>query len=675
MKLRHIFPLFSALALLAASPAHAETPRLQAGKKSVFERVVSHPNAKIYADPERTKELSTPRTFTSFYVYGDQRDMLRVGVSASKADGWIKKDETTFWPHAVTMEFTDQMGRKPVLFFRDHESLVQLCSSESLPKTVEQYATLFGTPGSHKPADLPVIAAEPTGEEGQVSQNNFYLLPVLDVDAQLADSHGTKLLNVACINPGIQKGPEKEKEDPAKEEGKAAASSDEAAAGLADAMPTGIAFVIDTTRSMKPYIDKAREVVRTMYDRLQKSVAKEKVSFAVVAFRSDVEKSPAIKYNTQVVSDFTSVANRKELEALLSRVEECRASTHAFDEDALSGVKQAVDALSWDKVDARTMILVTDAGPLQGEDSATGMDAETMADYLRTNNIILTTLHIKSPAGRSDHEYAEERYKKLSVLSSGEPSYIAVPAPTTKQGSEVFNRSAKEMADVFCKYVEKQINSEDIAAPQIEPENPSQAPEEKARHLAEIIGYAMHLQFVGDHKETTAPQVVDAWMADCDLSNLVQNEGMAPIRAAEPALLLTKMQLSQLRKQVQEVITTIEDAFLVGKQVDLYDQIISAAAKISVDPTGFSHEPDQALLKKGVLLEVLDGLPYRSPLLNYTHDDWASMSHGELVKTISRLKSLVRRYEEYDRDNTHWESFGSANTNDWVYRVPLSVLP
>jgi len=517
------------------------------------------------------------------------------------------------------------------------------------------------SPNSRKPADLPVIAAEPTGKAGQVSQDNFYLLPVLDVDNQLFDTHGTKLINVACINPGIQKTERKKMPQKARQG--------------SDGMTTGIVFVIDTTKSMKPYIDETREIVRTVYDRLQNSEAKDKVVIAVVAFRSDVKKRPATKYNTFVVSDFTNVDNRETLEKMLAQVEECRASTHAFNEDSLSGVKEAVDALSWHKVDGKSILLVTDAGPLINKDSKTGMDADTMSDYLRTNNIFLTALHIKTPVGRKDHDYAERKYKELARLSNGRSSYIEIPAPTKSQGAAKFKDVASIVAEIYCNNAERQFKKGAMAAPKIEPDDAALSAEEQARRISEAIGYAMHLQFVGDHQKTTAPQVVNAWIADSDLSSLVQHEGMAPVLAAEPTVLLTKMQLSQLRKQIQEVITSIEDAFLTGRQVDLYDQLISAAAKISVDPTGFSHEPNEALLKKGVLMEVLDGLPYRSALLNYTHEDWATLPQGELVKMISRLKSLVRRYEEYDRDNTHWEGFGSANTNEWVYRVPISVLP
>ena len=51
------------------------------------------------------------------------------------------------------------------------------------------------------------------------------------------------------------------------------------------------------------------------------------------------------------------------------------------------------------------------------------------------------------------------------------------------------------------------------------------------------------------------------------------------------------------------------------------------------------------------------------------------MSIGEQTAFINRLKSRLARYEEYDRDRANWESFGQPNAGDWVYRVPLNMLP
>ena len=640
----------------------AEQPLTQEGKTTVFQRVVSHPGAKLYSDASAAQVVGSPRTFTSFYVYARQNDMLRVGVSSTKADGWLRLADSTEWPQAITMVFTDQMGRQPVLFFRSHEAVQEVCTAESIKDTVAQYVELFNTPGARKPADLPVIATEPMEKDGQVSQKNFYHLPLLDIDTQFNDS-GTQLLHVACIDPGV---PGEEKKADAQQEQKS------------DGMTTGIVFVIDTTKSMKPYIDQTREIIRTVYDRLQKSPAKDNVAIAVVAFRSNVEKRPATEYNTRIVSDFATVAERDVLENLLQQVEECTASTHDFNEDSLAGVKEAVDALSWDKVDARTMLLITDAGPLAGSDptSNTGMSPEGMADYLRTNKIFLTAVHVKTPAGRKNHAYAEKCYRELSILSNNRSSYIPINAPTPAEGAKAFNAVGRLIADTYCAIAEKQLKGGAMQKPKTQELSAELSAEEMARRTAETIGYAMQLQFVGDHKGTRAPQVVSAWIADADLTALEENPNAAPVPVVYPAVLLTKLQLSQLRKQLKLIITTAEEAFLQdSEQFNFYEQLMSAAAQMSRDPSSFNKDPGANLAQKGVLLEVLDGLPYKSEVLRLRQQDWLDMSTGERQKFISRLKGLVRRYEEYDRDNTHWEGFGSTNSNEWVYRVPLNMLP
>ncbi len=660
----------SAFALIPSCCIAAEQPLLQEGKKTVWQRVVSHPGAKLYASPQADGSVvSTPRTFTSFYVYERNGDMVRVGVASNKSDGWLKQSDTTVWPQAITMVFTDPMGRQPVLFFRDHDEIQKVCEAESVREHVAQYVELFSKK-ARIPDGCPVVAMEPMGEDGRVAEKDFYLLPVMNIDAQFKES-GTQLLQVACIDPGIQGGKDGGKAGQEGQNGNGGASAPQR-------MKTALAFVIDTTISMKPYIDQTLAVVRRIYDELQKSPARDDLAIAVVAFRSNLEKSPGIEYTTKVISDFKNVNQRSELERLLGEVREATASTHAFDEDSYAGVKDAVDKLTWAGYSAKTMLLISDAGPLGAGDptSKTGLSAEALADYLRTNGIYLTAVHVKTPSGKKDHRYAETAYRALSMMSNGKSSYIPIDAKTPAQGAKQFDSVATSMATVYRKIVEQTAQGTQVEKPKVEESSKEESPEELAKRLAEATGYAMRLQFAGDRKGTTAPQVVSAWIADSDLSLLEANPKDAPVPAVYPAVLLTKSQLSKLRDQVKLIIETAENAFLQDSaDFNFYEQLISAAAQMSRDPSQFNQDPNANLAQKGVLLEVLDGLPYKSRILGMQKEDWVNMSTGEQREFIKRLKGLVRRYEEYDSDVAHWEGFGSQNSADWVYRVPLTMLP
>ena len=98
-----------------------------------------------------------------------------------------------------------------------------------------------------------MVASEPSATA--VSEKNFYLLPVLSIDNQFYGQNGPRLIEVASINPGLGK------------DGNTGKNIDKNAE--AD-FRTGFAFIIDTTISMKPYIDQTLDLVRKLYDKLEK---------------------------------------------------------------------------------------------------------------------------------------------------------------------------------------------------------------------------------------------------------------------------------------------------------------------------------------------------------------------------------------------------------------------
>lgn len=650
------------IGLTAPGRAGAAQPLLQEGKKSVFQRVVTHPGAKLLAGPEAAAGVlreSIP-TFSVMYIYDRKGDRLQVGAGSDKADGWIDKALVTEWPQAITMVLTDRTGRDPVLFFRTHDALEAACRADDLKGTLAGYAKELAS-GRELPANYPVIASEPAATA--VAEKNFYLLPVLSIDDQFYGQHGPRLIEVASIDPGMG-------------EGAAAASGGGKSPAGAD-FRTGFAFVIDTTISMKPYIDETLRLVQGLYDELEKSPYADKMAFAVVAFRSSTKRTPGLDYTARIICDFTSVRDRKRLEDALRQVDEATVSSHGVNEDAFAGVKAAVDGLSWQEYGSRVMLMITDAGPLGAgdPDSATGFSPETLADYLKTNRIYLTALHVKNPRSVKNQPYAAEAYRTLTRQSDNQASYIAIDAATPAKGAKAFESAARVLAQSYGKVLAATAEGKLLAQPsRISGPKARLSPEEEARRIADSTGYAMQLQFFGNRQGSTAPHVVDAWIADADLAKLAANPGDAPVLAVEPAVLLTKGQLSNLYKQLKLLLAGSEKAFLNG-DADLFGQILSAAAQMSRDPNQFSLHPDRNLAENGLLDEVLADLPYKSVIGSMTRKDWEDMSTGQRDAFVRRIKGLLARYEAYDRDASHWESFGAANPNDRVYRVPLSMLP
>ncbi len=162
---------------------------------------------------------------------------------------------------------------------------------------------------------------------------------------------------------------------------------------------TSIVFVIDTTISMKPYIDRTREAVRKIYDAIQKAGLADKVAFGLVAFRSSTEKTPALEYTSKVLSDLRDGRQRTEFENALAAAEEAKVSSHSFNEDAFAGLKTALDKLNWAPYQSRIMLLITDAGPIRNDDpySTTGMNEAEIADMASAKGVRTFVLHLRTP--------------------------------------------------------------------------------------------------------------------------------------------------------------------------------------------------------------------------------------------------------------------------------------
>ncbi len=647
-----LFVLFAmGTGVVCSTSAAQAAPLLLEGKKTLFQRVVSHPGARLVATPGSdaavVKESVTP--FTVFYVFARTNGWIQVGTGTASAEGWLEAAKATEWNQSLTLLFTPRTGREPVLFFNTEKALNDICAAPDmdtrLDKLGAEAATLLQG-GKTPPADFPVLASEPADAAGAVSEKRFYLMPILDMKDPF---DGVKFLRVASIDPGSLGGGQDGKGGPPK---------------------TGIALVIDTTISMKPYIDQSLNVVRQIYDKIEQDKLEDNVGFAVVAFRNSTTATPGLGYVSEVVSDFATAKDRKNLEEKLGKVQEATVSSHDFNEDSLSGVYKAVESLSWSGYSSRLILLITDAGPLKSTDkyASVSMGPNELNDFARQKGIWITALHIKSPGGAKNHAYAEQSYRALSKLSGNRSNYQVVAAPTAAAGAKQFAEVAKVLATGMVDMVKNTASGKIMTKPKDEKPQKLTAEEEAAR-LAATLGYAMQLEYLGRAHENQAPSVVSSWIADMDLKRLAKSEQSPSV---EVAVLLTKNQLNDLSTQIKAIIDSGERTKKTDSR-DFFQGVLSASTRMARDP----NMPTQGknLAELGVLAEFLDGLPYKSDIMLLREEDWYRMSVGEQTAFINRLKSRLARYEEYDRDRANWESFGQSNPGDWVYRVPLSMLP
>lgn len=95
----------------------------------------------------------------------------------------------------------------------------------------------------------------------------------------------------------------------------------------------------------------------------------------------------------------------------------------------------AIDDIDWSPFGARYMVLITDAGAIEGSNklSGTGLDASQLRLEAGNRGIAIYTLHLKTASGKANHTKAESQYRDLSNFDSTQSNlYQAVNAGDIK---------------------------------------------------------------------------------------------------------------------------------------------------------------------------------------------------------------------------------------------------
>lgn len=658
-------PALVLLLVLTAADAGAQTPQAQtrqplllAGKTALFQRVLVHPDAEMRVEPGKDGKVSMARVpaFSVFYVY-DRRTVdggawVEVGAAGNgRSDGWIEAARLTDWKQSLVLTFTPRTGRAPVPFLRAREDVTRLITQQPSPAAVQKLIDDFQAIRDGKraaPANFPVVALEPT--DTAVAQDRFYVLPILDsTEAENAAGLPAQVLQVASIDPGN------------------AAPPAPAAAAKPDGrqLKTAMVFVVDTTVSMERYVERAREVVRGLYRSIEQAGLSDKVSFGLVAYRSSLDRTPGLEYRTKVIATLADGQDPKRFLDLMGQVHEAKVSSHAFNEDAFAGIATALDTMNWEGYGARVVFLITDAGALRKNDpaGATQMNENEIRAAADGKHVNLFVLHLRTPEGVKNHEAAEQQYRALTARP--EPRLGDLYVPIEAGNVDAFGRSLDQLASRFTDTVRRVASGQPLVPPP--PAPPGSEPKPlTAADKADILGYAMQMDFLGQVAATRAPQMVTAWAADVDLKDQT-----AP--AFQVGVLLTKLQLNDLQQNLKVILDAARKSRRSPK--DFFQEVATAAAHMSRDPRNLGSKKFANLHDSGLLGEFLKDLPYKSKVLGMTQDLWLSWSVSEQQDFIDELDSKINLYATFHNDVKNWVTFGSAQPADALYRVPLSTLP
>jgi hypothetical protein len=400
MMLRRVL-LVLALGLFCAMPVAevsaqqaARQPLLMEGRSALFQRVILRPGARLAERPDANAPAQPTPGFGVFYVYARQGSgadaWLEIGAAQDgRTQGWVPAERTIDWKQTMVLAFNNPAGRDRAMFFRDAATPRALWLNT---RGGAAEATRLRE-AARANAEGPVIALEPENFIDITRQ--FYLLPIISADrVENEAAQEARLLEV--ISAPAQAAPPPPADPDALRNYRGA-----------------VVFVVDTTISMGPYIDRTREALKRVVDRIRDTAVRDNFRFGMVAFRDHLGGNPRLEYVTRMVSLPDLAEASDAILPRLSQLAEARESNEGFDEDSLAGIKLALDEVPWQQYGGRFVILVTDAGARDAKDprGQTQMGPEEMRQLAQSEakQVAIYAIHLKTPEGRNNHARAARK--------------------------------------------------------------------------------------------------------------------------------------------------------------------------------------------------------------------------------------------------------------------------
>lgn len=631
--------------MAAVAAASADKPLLIEGKHSLYQRVLSVPGARIASEPGEPADAEL-LPFTNLYVYArlqqDGKEWIEVGTDRhGSRTGWLPAADGIEWNHALTVAFRDPAGHDRVLLFKDSDSLRQLAGQSDL----KTYAQLYDEAVQEQlSADSPVIAIQPPGHID--IQEDFYLVPIHHYEDVYLGSEKARLLQVSSV--------------PLAYAGTSGGGKQDYAAGLV--------FVIDSTLSMQPYIERTREAVITIFDTLGKADLPGRMDFGLVAYRDNLAAAPGLDY---LVRTYVDLDEGRDAAGFLSRVtllQDAGVSSRDFTEDAYAGVKQAIESVNWSGHDARYIVLVTDAGARAADDplSSTGLDAESLRQMAQEKGIAIFVLHLLTDATMPDQAADAKQYRQLADFPGIGSLYYGVPTGDIQEFGKVLDTLAGQITG----QVQMASANKQLPAPVSASDNVQLA---ELQTRVTKLGYALRMRYLQKTEGGQVPSVFDAWLLDRDFNN--------PARPTlDIRVLLTRDQLSDLNDVLTQVLDAAEEGLLSPQ--NFLSELKSLAATATRDPeqlgatTTTTAGTGTSLADLGYMREYIEDLPYTGEVMGLSLDDWQSWSTQQQIAFLHRLEEKVSYYRALHDHTDLWVSLDDGPVSgDSVYPIELNQLP
>ncbi len=627
--------------VMGVSLQSLSAPLLMENKESIYERVLTTPSCILKQNVTDTTGKKVA-AFTRYYVYAHDGNLLKVGPDSSdKISGFIESSCAVPWKSQTALMFTNPAGRDRAAIFDSQDALNKIADVNDHGKSAAALNKELESKGSA----ANVIAREP--ETYVDYKKQFYLLPITNFEeVMLQDGAYARELEIASISKDGAQKLNNSAQDP----------------GKIKAFKAAIVFVIDSSISMQPYIDRTKEAVNTVYKRLEKEHLQNSVQFGLVSFRSSIKAVPGLEYTSKLYVKPGEVSSATDFAKKVRDLGQAKVSSAVFDEDSYAGVNDALSKIKWSEYGGRYIVLVTDAGAIGGADklSSTGLDSKELRLEAQHQGAALYALHLLTPSGKKagDHDKAKSQYEDLTYNDVvGKSLYYPVEAGDVNAFGNMVDKLASSIASQVKMAAEGKVSAGSAQ---------SQKDDAMIKDTA-LLGHAMALAYLGSVNGTSAPDFFKGWILDRDLAT--HNKA-----TATPVVLMTKSELSDLKEVTQRVLEAANRGLLSPD--DMFSQLRSAAAAMGRDPSALKSDKSLKLSQMGLLGEYLDDLPYKSRIQELDEESWSAMGADEQNRLIEDLEQKLKFYQNCNDDTDRWVKLADgAAASDSVYPIPLEALP
>ena len=559
---------------------------------------------------------------------------------------------TVPWKQQLALLFTNSAQRYRALIFDEESALDAIIDN---PDGAEQYRALYDQITVGNVADH-VISIEP--EEYVDYQQNFYLLPILNsVESMYPDGSYVYKHEIASITaPEAKNVTTAQGAAPSKK----SAPGEPALVGFKSA----VVFVIDSSISMQPYIDRTKKAINSIYQSIEASNLGSSVNFGIVSFRADTRKVPGLEYTAKMYLRPGEATDAASFNQKVAALEQATVSSAQFDEDAYAGINLALQDINWNEYGGRYIVLITDAGAIDGSDaqSTTGLDANALRLEAEHYGAAIYTLHLLTASGarNHNHEHAREQYELLSYNSIlGKPLYYPVNAGSV----EAFGSMVDTLARSLTAQVQLASSGQMAAGSSLSAQPKTQ--EATIESDSNALGLAMQLAYLGRVQGTKSPDFLQGWMAERDVVD--HNKVVCT-----PIVLVNRNQLSDLYTLVKGVL----ESGIAGQLSSdaMFAQLQALAAQMGRDPNQLNKS--SSIAEMGIMGELLDDLPYKSRIASYSPEDWYNLGSQEQDNIVRSLENSLNYLQHCSSDNDRFIKLNvEADASEEVYPIPLDALP